>query len=66
MDERRIVGMDGWTGGRGGLPQGLIKGDRMRKTRRKKKKEDTAYPPLFLSKANVTAAEACLLVLPFS
>lgn len=34
--------------------------------KKKEKKEDTAYPPLFLSKASVTAAEACLLVLPFS
>ena len=55
--------MEGWMEGRGWLPKGLIK---KRQNEGNKKKEDIAYPPLFLSKAGVTAAEACVLLLPFS
>lgn len=37
---------NGWEGGVG-YPRDSSKEDRMRETRRKKKKEDIAYPPFF-------------------
>lgn len=49
-----------------GYPRDSSKETEWGKQEERKKKEDTAYPPLILSEASVTAAEACLLVLPFS
>ncbi len=48
MDERRIGGMEGWMGGRGKFPKGLIKRRQNEGNKKKeKKKEDIAFPPFF-------------------
>lgn len=66
-------GSEGWMEGRGGreggagYPRDSSKEDRMRETRRKKKRRTLPILLFFsLSKASVTAAEACLLLLLFS
>lgn len=65
MDERRIGGMDGWMEGRGRLPRGFIKRRQNEGNKKKGKKEDIAYPPFFLSKASMKAAEALRTVAAF-
>lgn len=57
--------MDRWKGG-AGYPRDSSEEDRMRETRRRRKKGGHCLFSGFLSKASVTAAEACLLLLPFS
>ena len=67
---------DWWDGGMDGgavYSRDSSRGDRLRETRRKskkkkKKKRGHSLSSLFffLSKASVTAAEACSLLLPFS
>lgn len=66
MDERQIGGMKGWMEGRGRLPKGLIKRRQNEGNEKKEKKGGHCLSSFFLSKASVTAAEACLLLLPFS